>query len=550
MKVIIPSAKLIPPELQIIGKIPAILYPINQNISFDFFKLKYDTNVSEIDVICYEKIEKVREKLANYKLSTTLNLIELDKLHDLGYSIYHGLTDKDSDIIIHFADTIIMDSLPLDEVDFICFSEEYLNDTWTFYNINSGQITSINDKKSPLSTFSDKSSKYNFFVGVFKLSHGAYFKQCLETTLKNPSKNMDSFYAALMLYSKTYNFYTYKVKDWFDIGHTQQYFETKMQVEARTFNHIEIDQNRGILKKTSKDVEKFINEIKWYLKLPTDVEYVRPRIFNYSLHYAKPYVCMEYYSYRTLHEIFLYGEISGEQWKKIFKKIKFVLNDFSRYKLRDKNLNIALNSIYLEKTLNRLNKLKKQPEFKNLFEQPIYINGKSYPSLFTVINIIKKSIPEILYNIDSFNIIHGDLCFPNIMIDDNLNFIKLIDPRGKFGDYDIYGDPRYEIAKLLHSIEGKYDFIIKDLFNLDVLDENNFSFNILDSSRTFDIQEIFMKVFFENISEIKSIRLIESLLFLSMIPMHKESVNHQYAMLCTGLKLLNEVINITPPYNS
>ena len=52
------------------------------------------------------------------------------------------------------------------------------------------------------------------------------------------------------------------------------------------------------------------------------------------------------------------------------------------------------------------------------------------------------------------------------MVDDNFSFIKVIDPRGKFGTYDIYGDFRYELAKLFHSVDGKYDFIIKDLLVL------------------------------------------------------------------------------------
>ena len=78
----------------------------------------------------------------------------------------------------------------------------------------------------------------------------------------------------------------------------------------------------------------------------------------------------------------------------------------------------------------------------------------------------KKVIPKMLYEVDTFNIIHGDLCFANIMVDTNLSFIKVIDPRGKFGTYDIYGDFRYELAKLFHSVDGKYDFIIKDLFDV------------------------------------------------------------------------------------
>ena len=68
-------------------------------------------------------------------------------------------------------------------------------------------------------------------------------------------------------------------ENWFDIGHEDKYYNSKIAVRAREFNHITIDKNRGILRKTSDDKDKFIGEIKWYLKLPADIEYVRPRIF-------------------------------------------------------------------------------------------------------------------------------------------------------------------------------------------------------------------------------------------------------------------------------
>lgn len=545
MKVIVPSAKLIASELQSIGKIPPIIYPINQNISFDFFKLKYDSLATEIDIICFEGVDKVRERLASYKLSAKLNLIKLERLEDLGYSILQGLTDNDNDVIIHFADTIVMDSLPFSAKDFFCYSQEYISDTWTFYDIHDGQITAVNDKVSPKSPFLSNAHKYNFFVGVFKLSDGAYFKKCLENVLAKRSADTDSFYSALMLYSKTYKFSACAVKEWFDIGHAQLYFKTRMHVESRTFNHINIDQDRGILKKTSTDTEKFIGEIKWYLKLPTDLEYVSPRIFDYSMHYSKPHVCMEYYSYRTLHELFLYGDLTAEQWEKIFKKIKFVLEDFSRYKLRDEHLTDSLRSMYLEKTLSRLNRLKSQADFKSLFNRPICINGCSYQPLDEVTKILAEIVPRLLCNVENFSIIHGDFCFPNVMIDTNLDFIKLIDPRGKFGRYDIYGDQRYEFAKLLHSIEGKYDYIIKDLFDLEMQGENSFRFRILESARAFDLTEIFISVFKDDLKDrLREIRLIESLLFFSMIPLHKENINRQYAMLCTAMKILNGLLTM------
>ena len=169
-----------------------------------------------------------------------------------------------------------------------------------------------------------------------------------------------------------------------------------------------------------------------------------------------------------------------------------------------------------------------------------------YCSLDAVADILKKAIPELLYNIKEFNIIHGDLCFSNMMVDSNLSFIKVIDPRGKFGTYDIYGDPRYELAKLFHSVDGKYDFIIKDLFDIDYnLEKTSIRFVIQDRKRDFDLYNVFLDAFSSEIGDdIKQIELIEALLFLSMIPLHGESITHQMAMLGTGLEILNRVVNI------
>ena len=164
-----------------------------------------------------------------------------------------------------------------------------------------------------------------------------------------------------------------------------------------------------------------------------------------------------------------------------------------------------------------------------------------------MIRLLKKIIPVELYDVENFSIIHGDLCFSNIMVDSNLSFIKVIDPRGKFGAFDLYGDQRYEMAKLFHSVDGKYDYIIKELFDVE-FDEDNVSlaYGIHEKKNSFDLYKVFMETFHEEIGgKIKKIELIESLLFLSMIPLHNESFKQQLVMLCTGLDILNRVVDIT-----
>jgi hypothetical protein len=541
MNLLIPSAKIVPEELQNLGKLPAIIYPVGQGIAFDYLWNQYKDDAEQIRVLYYEMAEEVEQGLS-FCSSGKLRLIRLETLGDLGATIYEGLDDSHTSVVVNFADTIVMDSLPEDAKDCFFYSEDYPSEVWTFYENENGIFTSICDKQEGLNA----DIRRKLFTGVFRFSDGGDLKACLKEALQMEHRNMNSFYTALLLYCKKHPMQEVYTENWFDIGHADRYYNSKLEVKAREFNHISIDKDRGILKKCSDDKEKFIGEILWYLKLPGDIEYVRPRIFSYSTSYQNPYVEMEYYSYHTVHELFLYSDLNYHQWTDIFNRIRFIYNDFQRYSLQDPDIRPALQEIYLEKTLERLARLRKDERFQSFFRQNMKINGIQYLPLDEICNLLEQKIPEYLYDVDTFHIIHGDLCFANIMVDSNFSFIKVIDPRGKFGKFDIYGDQRYELAKLFHSVDGKYDYIIKDLFQIQVdAGRAEIGYQVLDRKREFDLYEVFRKVFQREIGDDrKKIELIEALLFLSMIPLHGESLEHQYAMLATGIGILDRILPI------
>ncbi len=459
---IIPSAKLIPENMRSLGELPSALYPIESKTVLQRLYDQY-LDSENIYIVSYENSYKFEEYLNKFKLIKA-NLIKLKSLKDLGQSILAGINKvkNNSDlsrIIINFGDTLVFEDINNLPLNGFYYSEETSSSDWTFFEENKNGIKSITDKKE----INNKDLQLKkCFVGVFSFSDIDYFKECLENTKNN---NMDSFYESLLKYNQKYKLKAVKTNSWCDIGHQDKYYNAQLGVKAREFNHIEIDENRAILKKTSNDKDKFIGEILWYLKLPKNLEYASPRIFSYSTDYNNPYIYMEYYSYHTLHELMLYSDIDKKDWNYIFKKIKFIYEDFGKYTVKDKNIIESLKIMYLDKTIHRLNKLKEIEHFKRFFDLSFYINGKEYLSLNEIINILKNEIPNKLFNINEFRIIHGDLCFSNILIDSNNSFVKLIDPRGKFGTFDIYGDSRYELAKLLHSLHGNYDYIIEEQFD-------------------------------------------------------------------------------------
>ena len=69
-------------------------------------------------------------------------------------------------------------------------------------------------------------------------------------------------------------------------------------------------------------------------------------------------------------------------------------------------------------------------------------------------------------------------CFSNILTERNDVgiSIKLIDPRGKFGKYFNKGDIYYDLAKIRHSLNGGYEYLIYDKFKISKL-KNNYILN-------------------------------------------------------------------------
>lgn len=538
---LIPSAALIPREMRSrMGAIPACLFPLNGDTMLEHICQQYHDVVDTVYVLVNREKQQVYNYIALKKLN--VKIVEVDELRDLGYTILCGLKAIQNEnvelLYINFADTLIANQLINEPRNAVYYNKQTMDEDWSFFHQENGCITQIFDKQ--VVKEEGHSIESDVFVGTFELSHPRQLLEELETALKEERKE-DSFYLALQRYSNRFAMEFILANRWFDVGHSDRYAQAKTGVEARAFNSIDIDENRGILKKQSKNQDKLIDEIQWYLKMPAKLQYLTPRIYEYSLERNAPYVSMEYYGYNTLHEIFVFGDISTSQWRKYFEKILFAIKDMGKYRVKcePENIRSSLEAMYISKTVERLGSLRDDSHFSAFFCQDIQVNDLFFPNLERCIELLPKLVYERL--IDSagaeFCIIHGDLYFANILAEDRFGFLRLVDPRGRFGEFDIYGDQRYELAKLMHSLDGGFDFIIEDLFSVQV--ENTHI--VLEMPRKIEaIYDEFKKVFKELLTDYKDLQLIESLLFLSMIPLHSDSLSRQYAMLATGLRLLAE----------
>lgn len=317
------------------------------------------------------------------------------------------------------------------------------------------------------------------------------------------------------------------------------------QFISRAYNDFQLDESRGLITKISEG-ERIKNEINYYKILPTDLAIFFPRFFGTHSLNEKHFLELEYYNYSDLGKLMVERPIRGNEalWHKIFVSLKDILGIFFSYSQESRDAD--LENMYIEKTVREYNQLKEGfSEFKTICNQEsLVINNKRYKNFEEIWPSIEACIRKIF--VKTFRVIHGDLCFSNILYGEGEGgniVLKLIDPRGSFGEVGYWGDYRYDLAKLFHSFEGGYEYIIHDSFKL----ENKstvFSFEFINDNRSI-IKDVFYDVFsdsdfFKN--HIEEFKILEGLIFIGMCARHYDSVERQKIMYCTGVKILNEYL--------
>ena len=98
------------------------------------------------------------------------------------------------------------------------------------------------------------------------------------------------------------------------------------------------------------------------------------------------------------------------------------------------------------------------------------------------------------------------------------------------------------IAKLRHSIVGHYDFIVAGLYRLEQNGRDDYEFQISSPIVAEKLEPFFDELAVEYGYDSRDIKLIEGLLFLTMIPLHGDDTNRQRAFYLTAVRKLNEVL--------
>ena len=371
-------------------------------------------------------------------------------------------------------------------------------------------------------------------VGIYYFRNYKLLKKVLNEDIdkKHGEYQLSSYFE---LYLEKEKIKIEQIDNWEDIGTLEGYMQTnKNNFNCRNFNSLFLDE-LGVIHKRSI-YEKITSEMSWYKEIEnTDFEKLTPKFYNnnkFSSEYG-----IEYYDYLTLSEYMTYYPLNEYTRRVIFDS---VLSKLLRVYDKNKIVSLEFNDLFKEILIDKTRKRIQQWDRVDLVnKEKININGINYLGLFPCLNKLIPYIEKICN--DSLNyvtIIHGDVAFSNILFSPrSLNF-KLIDARGNFGIDTIYGDYRYDLAKLRHCYHGRYDEIVNDLF--EVKENNEIEINYYKDNE----YKLFDEIMIKNNINVNDIELIEGLLFISMIPLHSDYKDRQLAFYTQGIKILNNQLEV------
>ncbi|MCB1745034.1 MAG: NTP transferase domain-containing protein [Gammaproteobacteria bacterium] len=512
---------------EVFGDLPTGLIPVNgKPIIFYILEKLFAAGIREVYIGVDHQQDKLRRLASTFfadKLS--LHFVHTSKAKGPGDSLLTIFAAIGSGpVVVNLADTYVrqLDYSALD--DAILLSTDFVDERkWATAEVRDGQVVRFKDKQP-----SDVNGVYAL-TGVYGFADVSLFQDFA------PGNGNLEITALLQFYQQRRGrFRAVQTCEWLDFGHIDRYYASKNKLlHSRAFNTLEYNDTLGTITKRSRNVDKFRAEIKWQTNLPKNISVLAPRVIDYSLD-DDPFIEMEFYSYPSLAEIWLFSEMNERVYFSIIDKLFTILDLF-----RQNEGSVCAREyteVYVDKTRTRLAAIDNPVLVALLERDTVNVNGRQlagWPRLCDTVFDLASS----LYDANGNCFLHGDFCFSNILYDLRSGITRVIDPRGHWG-HSAYGDIKYDIAKLRHSICGDYDYVVNDLYDVRI-GEVGVDYQIYSSDRSK------VKCYFDrkvaSAYSLSQVQLIEGLLFLSMIPLHSDCPRRQSVMFAKSMELLNLV---------
>lgn len=469
-----------------------------------------------------------------YRGRCEMKMALLDQPGTIVDSLAAGLAESlvQGIVRIILGDTLIQDTFQADE-DFVYVQEVVDSRRWCLAVLGpENEVTRYVEKQDQVAGL------HIALAGYYHLLDGPYLTECVAQSVAAGERELS---AVLTRYGQRHPVYGRVAERWFDFGHIDNLIDARRRLlRPRYFNALTVNPVLNTITKVSENRAILQDELDWYLALPADLQVLSPRVVSHQVEDGQLQIVQEYYGYPTLAELYLYSDLHADIWTSVLGHLIRIHQEFRRYE--GALPSTALRAIYLDKTWERLDLLSQQDaEWQALLARPaLTFNGQTLYNAYTLAPAIQERA-ERLVETAPISIIHGDYCFSNILFDVNNRIVRLIDPRGRFGEKGIYGDARYDIAKLRHSISGLYDYIVADMFEL-AQEGDAFTGEIYVNGTPRAVGNVFDDMVEQLGYTLADIQFIEGLLFISMLPLHQGHPQRQRMMYLRGLSLLNAII--------
>jgi dTDP-glucose pyrophosphorylase len=496
-----------------------------------------DKGITEATVVLRAQDERLQAFLQrNYRGRMDITIVPLNHDGTIIQSLQGGLSPRPdgAPVRILLGDTLIRDSFAAAE-DFVYSGTVDETRRWCIlFKDGDDRITDLVDKQADL----DVEPKLAL-AGYYHLRDGDHLAACVEASVAAGERELSR---VLLRYNATHPIRARMVEQWFDFGNIDNLADARRQLlVSRHFNTLTINPVLHTITKVSENNAILSDELDWYLNIPDELQVLTPRIVNYRREDGQIQIVQEYYGYPTLAELFIYGDLPTDTWVSILRHVMRILQEFGHYQgALDSE---SLHTMYSVKTWRRLDALREQSAYwaEFLRRETVEYNGQVLQNIPRLRPLIEDRIETLLHDAP-ICVTHGDYCFSNILFDVNYQIIRLIDPRGSFGRKGIYGDARYDVAKLRHSVHGLYDYIITDMFEIHEQDSCFSGTVYANDGILAQVGAAFDDLVAAAGYDLDDIRFIEGLLFISMGPLHRDRFERQQIMFLTGLTLLNEVL--------
>lgn len=323
------------------------------------------------------------------------------------------------------------------------------------------------------------------------------------------------------------------------IGGTKEFgileeYNKLTQEKCRPFNKITVARDektgRNVLIKEPVDAqgEKLAKrEIKWYQKAKSIGISVIPQIYGTSP------LQMEFIKGKNVYEC---GDLSRNIKMRILEDL---VNALKKLHESEKNPpdTFSLKEAYYSKTVNRLSKIQDLVPFAR--DREIIINGRKCRNVYYHKRELERALEKLNITCEPFALIHGDCTFSNMMIRENMEPV-IIDPRGYFGYQELYGDVRYDWAKLYYSIVGNYDQFNLKKFRIQIGEKKEEGVQLqIESNHWESMEDKFFELTKADEYEIK---LLHSVIWLSLTTYAWEDYDSICGAFYNGLYYLEEVL--------